>query len=557
MDKKIVTFSNVPLVDDPTIEEAMALIAEEMDAQILIDSPDISNAAPTPFIVLCSGVNVGDASLLEKIRLRYQAGLHVVLYKPTNQEINIMYRHLEGRDYFSTETKVSGYTMFGLKRSGGVSYVLENHESKPENIARSMADFLEDKLELSPEQQALLLGNAQNAFDQHYSEKVNLAETAQKYFYHESFTLGGKAMALSFFMVSCHAFECESSNDGEDWHFIQQHGILNGENGYSKYWAGTRVKVNDKSWYVGEGEVCLNYVDYYQMTNTPNFTSDQDDEENSIRLVYAEPQAINGETKHTISESISLSGSIGFEAGLDSSGGTGKGSGSLAMGAGFDSSYEFTVQDCSCRGISLSEGTASAGWQYTFKRASQNRSAGKWQRLHDPAELSKSVFSPTNSWVWVIPTKNRDSYKSFTSQFKIGVMNTISRYSGSQSPKHIPQVLQKDTISFDVTLHLPPLLVVEQHELLFSKDAGTKKIHIASHGGWKVEKPAGVDWMRVSPESSPSEQSIIRVTVDQLSSGTERSTTFKLLRIKGTQADGDVATDESIEIQVFQSHGNV
>lgn len=81
------------------------------------------------------------------------------------------------------------------------------------------------------------------------------------------------------------------SPGGEDCFFIQQYGVLNGAPGYDKHWAGTRIDVNGESWYVGQGDVALNYADYYKMTNYITPLTDVDT--NDIVLLYTAPQAIN------------------------------------------------------------------------------------------------------------------------------------------------------------------------------------------------------------------------------------------------------------------------
>ena len=68
---------------------------------------------------------------------------------------------------------------------------------------------------------------------------------------------------------------------------------------------------------MGEGEVALNYIDYYRMSNDilhsdSSFSTD-------VKLLYAEPQAINGVTSYTISESQSITGIVEFEGGATGS----------------------------------------------------------------------------------------------------------------------------------------------------------------------------------------------------------------------------------------------
>lgn len=546
MEKRTIYISNDPPARDEAIENAMIRIAEETDTQILIEDlkKSSSNSPNGPLVVLCSGVDMENRNVLDSIARRYFNNQHVILYKPTNREINIIYRYIEGRNYFSAETATSSYSLFGLKRGeDGIRYILENHDKLPDLVSESLVDFLEGKQEmLAKHHQKDFTKAAQNVLN----EKINLAEMARHYVTTKQFSLAGKHFSLSYYMVSCHAYDENSESNGEDWFFIQQYGILNGAGGYDKHWAGARVDVNGESWYVGEGEVALNYVDYYEMTN--KIKSQSGSVDSDIVLLYAEPQAFNGVTTYTISESQSISGTIGFEGGKDGGESVLKGSGSISAGASFDSSYTFEVADCSCEGTSLGDGTASAGWKYSFKRAQQNRAAGKWQRLHDPAKLSTSVFSPLNTWIWKFPTDKRDDYKLFHSKFSVGIMNTISRYSGSQSPKHINGKSSAST-EFDVTLHMPPLLGVSTRNLRFSQKCSTQVLTIASQGPWTLKlKDSNDTWVSMNKSSGSGESTEVSITVEKLPDNKTRDAILQLRQ----EPDGS-AGGECIEIGVTQS----
>jgi len=557
MAEKIIYVSNEPVLENSALENTMINVAEELNAQILVRdfTTDKDEGTDAPIIIMCNDVDVQDETVLANIEKIYFSNNHIILYKPTNNEINSVYERLEGRKYFHAESKVTGYSLFGLKASeNGVCYVLEDHEKQADAISKNMIDFLEDKQELDA--QTLQLFNSK-AFDAFCSESsdINLAKMAKQHVITKSFTLQGKPCSLSYYMVSCHKYKGEDINGGEDWFFIQQYGILNGAPGYNKYWAGTRVKVNNESWYVGQGEVCLNYVDYYKMKNyiAPPAAS----EEIKADLVYAEPQAINSVTSYTVTEAVELGGTIGFEAGSGAGNAEAKGSGAFSAGANFSSSYTFEVQDCSCKGTSLSKNNSSAEWEYKFKRASQNRNAGKWQYLHDPAALSYSVFSPLNSWVWKFGTDKRDVYKSFVSEMEIGIMNTISRYSGSQSPKNISGKCgndEKSNVSFDITFHMPPLLGVDVKSQMFDKDGGTKKLNIAAQGTWSMKIKESPSWLRADQYSGSGEHTEIFISVDENADKKEREAILQIYRMK----DVNLGTfDELIEVKVIQSAGKV
>ena len=553
----ILSLSNEPAIRDKAIEEAVIRIVEDTGAKVIIEnlkkpSTDNSNFA---LIVLCPDTNVEDRAVLNSIALRYYNNQHIVLYKPTNREINTVYRYIEGKDYFSAEQTTVSYSLFGLKlEDNGINYILECHDKLPERIAASLVDFLEkDTKAIDKPFFEKLIKSAKKTIRNGDESEVNLAEAAKCYVITQQSTLAGKPFSLDYYMYSCHVYDGDASTGGEDWFFIQQYGILNGAPGYDKHWAGTRINVNGESWYVGQGDVALNYVDYYKMTNYINTQNNVDTKE--IVLIYAEPQAINGVTSYTISESESISGTIGFEGGKDGGAATLKGNGFLSIGAGFESSYSFEVADCTCEGRSLEgEHPATAAWKYTFKRAQQNRSIGKWQHLHDPAKLATSVFSPLNTWIWKFPTDKRDVYKQFESVFEIGIMNTISRYSGSQSPKDITGD-SNGSEKFTITLKMPPLLCVNKRVFLFSNECSSQTLEIACQGSWSLQvEDANDTWVSVSETEGKGQSTKVYITVDKLEGASERSAILQVTRIKDKE---DPTEDELIQIKVFQSTGKI
>lgn len=557
MTEKLIYVSNEPVMENSALEETMINVAEKLNSKIMVKdfSADNAESVDAPIIIMCNGVNVQDETILTDIEKTYFSNNHVILYKPTNNEINSVYERLEGREYFKADNKVTGYSLFGLKMAkNGVRYILEDHEKQPNAISKNMADFLEDKQELNTQTLQLLNDRAIDALDSEPSD-INLYKMAKQHVITKNFQLQGKPCSLSYFMVSCHKYDAINADGGEDWFFIQQYGILNGAPGYDKHWAGTRVNVNNESWYVGQGEVCLNYVDFYKMRNyipLPDGSA-----EISADLVYADPQAINSMTTYTVTEDVEVGGTIGFEAGKSKEGAEVKGSGSFSAGANFSSSYSFDVQDCSCKGTSLSKNNTSAEWEYRFKRASQNRSAGKWQYLHDPAALSCSVFSPLNSWVWKFDTDKRDDYKGFVSEMEIGIMNTISRYSGSQSPKNISGKCgnnEQSSISFNITFNMPPLLGVDAKSLIFDKDSATKQLNIAVQGTWNMKIKGTPSWIRADQYKGTGELTEVFISVDENADKKERQAILQIYRMKDVSRK---ISDELIEVKVIQSAGKI
>jgi len=555
MSEKLIYVSNES--ENSALEETMIHMAEELNAKILVKDfiADSSDDEDAPIIIMCNSVNLQDEAILSSIEKIYFSNNHIILYKPTNNEINCVYERLEGRKYFNADNKVAEYSLFGLKLSeNGVCYVLENHVKQSDSFSKNIVDFLQDKQELDTKTMQLLNNKAYDALGSDSSD-INLSKIAKQHVITHNFTLQKKPCSLSFYMVSCHKYDGIEADGGEDWFFIQQYGILNGAPGYTKHWAGTRVKVNGDSWYVGQGDVCLNYVDYYKMKNYLLLSDGS--KPVSADLVYAEPQAINNVSTYTVAEAVEIGGTIGFEAGGSKEGAEAKGSGSFSAGANFSSSYSFEVQDCTCKGTSLSKNNSSAEWEYRFKRASQNRNAGKWQHLHAPAALSCSVFSPLNSWVWKIDTAKRAYYTKFISEMEIGIMNTISRYSGSQSPKNIPGKCENNSISFNISFNMPPLLGVDVKSHMFDKDGGTKKLNIAVQGNWTMEIKDNPSWLRADQYSGTGEHTEVFISVDENTDRKERQAILKIIRMTNKKQENSDKSEEFIEVKIIQSAGKI
>lgn len=183
--------------------------------------------------------------------------------------------------------------------------------------------------------------------------------------------------------------------------------------------------------------------------------------------------------------------------------------------------------------------------------------AGKWQCLHDPATLSCSVFSPVNAWVWKFDTRKRDVYKSCQSDTGIGIMNTISRYSGSQPCKDIPGKCtngQSNSASYTITFHMPPLLGVDKKNLMFDNAGGTQKLQIAVQGSFQIRLANNPSWIRVDRAVGSGELSEVFVSVDKYTEEKERLAVLQIYRVKDA-ARG--TTDELLEVKVIQTSGKI
>lgn len=543
-------FSNALVTENQTVEAMMIEVSEKLALEVCIADFEKQSDDAGAMVVLCDGIDINELKVLKRLEQLYQSNQAIILYEPTNSEVNRIFCRLNGKNYFTAETKAHRHSLFGIKCcEDGICRILESYEKDSQAIVDSVVQFL------SPESETELQEQRQSALEATKALEVsstNLYEAAMQHVITHKFELAGKPCSLSYYVVSAHKYIGKEADGGEDWFFIQQNCTLNGGKGYDCHWAGTRVKVNGSSWYVGQGDVCLNYVNYYMMQN--DIKRKNKEETLDADLMYAEPEAINDKTEYTVTEGVEIGGTIGFEAGSD--GGTvAKGNGSFSAGANFSNTYSFAVSDVSCEGTSLSAGTASASWKYIFKRAKQNRAAGEWQHLHEPAALARSAFSPKNSWVWKFPTNKRDDYKSFESLFRISTMNTISRYSGSQSPKHIVNTFNDDKEyterTFEVTLASPPLLGVSKSNFLLSKDAQSVPLELVAQGPWTINVPSDQNWLRVSKRTGVGHDTV-NISVDLLEGDKERSTTLTLIKSGGMNS-----LEERITIEVMQSAGSV
>jgi hypothetical protein len=548
MKEKKFYINNVLKAKKDISEEVLINVAEQLEAKIVIKdfSLDTEEVLDAPVIIMCDGSIELEDAVLEQLKQQYESNQHIVLVNPTNKVVNTVYKKLEKRNYCVSADENNDYTIFGLKlENDSIRCVLEAQATTETEQADNIVQFIKDKYIPDARTKQVLKSNACKALKLSSDSEDDLSRIAKQHLITKSFTLLGKPCSLTYYMVSCHQFVGTDSDGGEDWFFIQQHGILNGGPGYDKHWAHTRIKVNGESWYVGEGDVCLNYIDYYKMQNYFSGKDRQVD----VDLVDVAPQSTNNLTTCTVSEDISVNGTAGFEGGTNEM----KGTASFSCKAGFSNSYSFQIQDCECKGESLIINNASAEWAYSFKRASQNRNAGQWQHLYEPANLARSTFSPINSWVWRFDTKNRETYKAFTSNFQLGIMNTISRYSGSQSPKDIPGNDPHNSNSFAITLNMPPLLGVDAGNLIFDNDSGTKDLEIASQGSWALEFKDKPSWVRANTKTGSGECTRIYISVESNTATTERQATLQIYRTIGnTRSD-----DELVEVNILQSAGKI
>ncbi|MDO5563312.1 MAG: BACON domain-containing protein, partial [Synergistaceae bacterium] len=156
----------------------------------------------------------------------------------------------------------------------------------------------------------------------------------------------------------------------------------------------------------------------------------------------------------------------------------------------------FSTRDVEPSLTNLNNNGSELKWTYDFLAPQQNRSAGKWQRLYDGAVLGHSAFTPTNMWIWSVPTSKRNAYNSFNVTFVPTAESKLTRNSGSISPRTITVTGHGTTLS--VNLPKPPLLAIEADTVSFGNAAESKTVRIGSQGGWSANVTSGSDWLSVT-----------------------------------------------------------
>lgn len=317
------------------------------------------------------------------------------------------------------------------------------------------------------------------------------------------------------FSDSMHSRE-EDAENGYDWYFIRQMPKLNGEPGYDTHWAHTRQKVDGESWYVGEGNVALYYVSSYTLESLITKTDSNKDFISKIDTIKIEPVAINNEETHVSSFGYNLGGAFGIEGGKEDGQSGVKGSASLSWGIDFNESVSVSIRDCDCTAYTGGNDNESrVKWVYSFKKPK-----GKYQKIEGIANLAHSTFTPVNIWIWRVPTKHRNLFKTFCSSVQVNVSSIITRYSGSQSAKIINSKPQSVSDTFD--LPFPPLLCCEEQFLTFDREGGTKQIPIMTEYRNLVfsiidENGEPCSWVKAKHLQAHTENSMLEISVEELS----------------------------------------
>jgi hypothetical protein len=362
----------------------------------------------------------------------------------------------------------------------------------------------------------------------------NLLDIAQQYIVTLSATTGGKSYSINNYIVSAHSFAAapELGNDEPDIYYVRQECIMDGSAGYVSKWAGTRYEsvIDGESWYIGQGDVIDNYVEEYDITSSLSRGSA------TVQILAPEPQATNNVSTKTVDSSFSIGADVG--AGYKGSG-SDPGpsvSGSLSFGATFGSSYTYNVQDVTIQMVTSD--TVSPGWQHSFKIPEQG-GAGHLQSLSQPADLSHSVYKPNHLWLWRVKTADRANVQSYSIDVNIKRGAMLTRYSGSQSPKHL--TVRDDCKLGNVNLPLPPLLAIDKTTFTLDNTAHPSTDNAAQIGAYQKKWTAAVasgatSWLTATPNvlgGTGATELYIQATAN--TTGAARTGTITVTRTGGTE----------------------
>jgi hypothetical protein len=336
----------------------------------------------------------------------------------------------------------------------------------------------------------------------------NLLDLAKQYIVTLSSALGGKSALINHYITSAHSFGAQADLQGDepDIYYVHQECILDGSNNYVSEWAGTNYTtiVDGNEWYIGQGDVVDNYVEQYNINNSLQLGGAS---VANVQLLDPEPTAVNQQSSKTVTSGFTIGGDLGVGYSAEKGGTASAG---LSMGASFTDSYTYNVSDVTIKQI-LSASDNSPWWVHNFKIPAQNTSAGQLQHLFPPADLSHSVYKPDQVWVWRFKTADR----ALISHFAVGLQITrgavLSRYSGSQSPKHLTK--QDSAVIGDVTLPKPPLLALDKTSFTFDNKAHDDATSFVTVGAYQGNYTAqsGASWVTATKNGS---QLFIQVTAN-------------------------------------------
>lgn len=367
---------------------------------------------------------------------------------------------------------------------------------------------------------------------------LDLVRLARAYVTTFNFDLFGKSMILNLYAVSCHVFSKSGSPDsdlGDDFFYLHETchfdgGKSNDGYSYEKYWEPLRAYLYGGKYWVGAGEVCRHYIHEYLVYNTLDT-----DFPNAAFLHFA-PVAANDQQQITVSTGFDISGSIsaklagqGNELGAE-----------LGMGGNFSQSETMNVRDCTVS-TEMSRQGHKIAWHYVFRHARQNKQAGRWQFLLDPAALSHTLAQFEQHWIWKLPTNQRagKSHLSFTVDCSGHLISTISRNSGSISEQDIYGPWKNQALR--VQIEWPSLLASDARQVEMSREGGEKQIRLGCEGAWISSVNA--DWLSCTPpQGGRGEDTSLFLLAAENTTGQTRQARLTVKRLAGSEVQTVLVT---------------
>jgi hypothetical protein len=183
--------------------------------------------------------------------------------------------------------------------------------------------------------------------------------------------------------------------------------------------------------------------------------------------------------------------------------------------------------------------TRSPSWEHNFKIPEQNRSAGHWQELFPPADLSHSVYKPNHVWIWRLKTADRPSRNGFYEGMTVKRGAVLTSNSGSLSPNHLTTTDSVDNMGF-IAFPKPPLLALDKDSFTFDnaahKDASSF-VTIGAYEGWSYTVQSGADWVEATKTGNR-----LFIQVDANTTNAARTANITVTRDGATPAESAAIT---------------
>jgi hypothetical protein len=333
-------------------------------------------------------------------------------------------------------------------------------------------------------------------------DRVNLVELAKSYkatfLFYPWDQIGGvdganrKSIQTNVFVTSAHQFDdLEDAEGGRDWYYVMEDNLFDGTDDYHKGYQSLyyRARILGSSYWIGGADVADQYFKEVEINHYLSLNGLSTDD---IVFTQAQPQAVNKETTTTLTTEWGMGATVG--AGYED--GKPKAEGSLSFNVGFSNSTSFNTPDVGIQ-MKYSASAKEPGWIYQYK--GPERDTIHW-KLIAPAELSHSIYSPKQSWIWGIPSKKR-SINSFKMTAKAIRACVLLRNSGTIWEDITGKSNNYDGTVPGVTIKLPqpPLLALEEKNFVFGRQESTKTTRIMAQGGWGATiKGGGGDWLKIT-----------------------------------------------------------